>query len=39
MDVVNYMFCDIREGESFEQWPFTRDLRQGVIPGIKNIPQ
>ena len=39
MDVVNYMFCDIREGESFESWPFTRDLRQGVLPGIKYIPQ
>jgi hypothetical protein len=39
MDVVNYMFCDIREGESFEQWPFTRDLRQGVLPGLRNIPQ
>jgi hypothetical protein len=39
MDVVNYMFCDIREGESFEQWPFTRDLRQGVLPGIRSIPQ
>jgi len=37
MDVVNYMFCDIREGESFESWPFTRDLRQGVLPGIRNI--
>ena len=35
MDVVNYMFCDIREGESFEQWPFTRDLRQGHVPGLK----
>ena len=39
MDVVNYLFCDIREGQSFEGWPFTRDLRQGVIPGIKYIPQ
>ena len=39
MDVVNYMFCDIREGESFEGWPFTRDLRQGVLPGLRNIPQ
>ena len=39
MDVVNYMFCDIREGESFEGWPFTRDLRQGVLPGIRSIPQ
>jgi hypothetical protein len=39
MDVVNYMFCDIREGQSFEGWPFTRDLRQGVVPGIKYIPQ
>jgi hypothetical protein len=39
MDVVNYMFCDIREGESFESWPFTRDLRQGHLPGLKYIPQ
>lgn len=39
MDVVNYMFCDIREGESFESWPFTRDLRQGVLPGLKYIKQ
>jgi hypothetical protein len=39
MDVVNYLFCDIREGQSFEGWPFTRDLRQGVIPGIRYIPQ
>ena len=39
MDVVNYMFCDIREGESFEGWPFTRDLRQGALPGLRHIPQ
>ncbi len=39
MDVVNYMFCDIRERESFETWPFTRDLRQGVLPGLRYIPQ
>ncbi len=39
MDVVNYMFCDIREGESIEQWPFTRDLRQGALPGLKYIKQ
>ncbi len=39
MDVVNYLFCDIREGQSFEGWPFTRDLRQGVLPGLKFIPQ
>ncbi len=36
---MNYMFCDIRDRESFEQWPFTRDLRQGVIPGLRFMPQ
>jgi hypothetical protein len=35
MDVVNYLLCDIRDHESFETWPFTRDLRQGTVPGIK----
>ena len=39
MDVVNFMFCDIREGESFEGWPFTRDLRQGSLPGLRYVPQ
>ena len=39
MDVVNYLFCDIRDRESFEGWPFTRDLRQGVVPGLKYYPQ
>jgi len=38
MDVVNYLFCDVRDGESFENWPFTRDVRQGVVPGLKYYP-
>jgi hypothetical protein len=39
MDVVNYLFCDIRDGESWESWPFSRDMRQGVVPGLRYFPQ
>ena len=38
MDVVNYLFCDIQDGLSFENWPFTRDMRQGVVPGLRYFP-
>jgi hypothetical protein len=38
MDVVNYLFCDVKDRENFETWPFTRDLRQGVVPGLKYYP-
>jgi hypothetical protein len=38
MDVVNYLFCDVQEGRSLESWPFTRDLRQGIVPGLKYYP-
>lgn len=23
MDVVNYLFCDVRDRDNFETWPFT----------------
>jgi hypothetical protein len=38
MDVVNYLFCDIKDGQSFESWPFTRDMRQGTVPGLRYYP-
>lgn len=38
MDVVNYLFCDIQDRNAWESWPFTRDMRQGVVPGLRYYP-
>lgn len=38
MDVVNNMFCSIDEDKAYDNWPFVRDIRQGVVPGLRHYP-
>jgi hypothetical protein len=38
MQVVLYLFAKITEKSGWREWPFSRDMRQGMVPGIRILP-
>lgn len=38
MQVVLYLFGKITEKSPFREWPFSRDMRQGTVPGLRALP-
>ena len=38
MQVVLYLFGKITEKSQYREWPFSRDMRQGTVPGLRSLP-
>jgi hypothetical protein len=38
MQVVLYLFGKITEKSPYREWPFSRDMRQGTVPGLRSLP-
>ena len=38
MQVVLYLFGKITDKSPHKEWPFSRDVRQGTVPGIRVLP-
>ena len=38
MQVVLHMFGKVTEKSPWREWPFSRDMRQGMVPGLRVLP-